>query len=224
MSVIERPPIETKSLREEIEALQPGDVFSIDRPITVDEFCEYVRDEGAAELVNGVVYIMSPPTDKHEALCVWLTRVIGLYAELRGLGEVRASKSGVLISRTSLREPDLLFFRTERLDQMTARGVHGAPDLVVEIVDSAKARREAVEKQVQYEAIGVAELWVIDLPREEVRLFTLQEGAYERIAPQPDGEIASQTVEGFHLQAAWLFAAPTFPNSLEVVQTLLAGD
>jgi Uma2 family endonuclease len=224
MTVIERPPIEAQCLREQIEALKPGDVFSIDRPITVDEFCEYVRDEGSAELVNGVIYVMSPPTDRHEALCVWLTKVIGQYAEVRGLGEVRASKSGVLINSTSLREPDLLFFRSERLSEMTARGIHGAPDLVVEIVDSAKARREAVEKQAQYEAIGVAELWVIDLPRQEVRQFALQGDAFTRIASETDGEIASQTLEGFRLKTAWLFGAPTFPSSLGVVQALLARD
>ena len=40
---------------------------------------------------------------------------------------------------------------------MTERGVHGAPDLAVEIVDSPKARRDAVQKQVRYEEIGVQE-------------------------------------------------------------------
>src|SRR5437764_9397151 len=79
-------------LRERIEALKPGDVFSIDRPITVEEFCEYVSDEGQAELVDGVIYIMTPPTDRHEDLAVWFARVLGLYIEQRRLGAFRASK------------------------------------------------------------------------------------------------------------------------------------
>src|SRR4051794_32070940 len=95
-------------LRNRIEALKPGDVFSIDRPITVEEFCEYVSDEWQAELVDGVIYIMTPPTDRHEALAVWFGRVLGLYIEQRRLGEFRAGKSGVRLSGTSLREPDLL--------------------------------------------------------------------------------------------------------------------
>src|SRR2546425_7021052 len=111
MTAIERPRVLTgEALRERIEALQPGDVFSIDRPITVEEFCEYVSDEWAAELVDGVIYIMTPPSDSHEALSVWLATLARVYVEERQLGEVRAGRSGVRISGTSLREPDLLFF------------------------------------------------------------------------------------------------------------------
>lgn len=217
---LHRPPNEEEKLRERIEALKPGDVFSIDRPITVAEFCEYVSDEGVSELVQGVIHVMSPPTDAHEALSVWLGKVLGLYVEERDLGELRAGRSGVLINRTSLREPDLLFFRKSRLDQMTARGVHGAPDLVIEIVDSRKARREAVRKQAQYEEIGVAELWVIDLLRREVRQSVLVGDELQLVAPEGE-EISARTIEGFKLKRAWLFQGPAFPSSLEVVHDLL---
>jgi Uma2 family endonuclease len=223
MAVMDRPRAKADVLRERIEALRPGDVFSIDRPISVEEFCEYVSDEGSAELVNGVIFIMSPPTDAHEAVAIWLARVVGLYVELRGLGEVRAGRSGVRISRTSLREPDLLFFRKDRLDHMTGRGVHGAPDLAIEIVDSAKARREAVQKQAQYEEIGVTELWVIDLPRRELRQFLLDDGEFVRVQAERETEVTSRAVEGFRLRSECLFQGPTFPSSLEVVQNLLAG-
>src|SRR5687767_12132507 len=102
-------PLTDAQLRERIEALRPGDVFSIDRPITVEEFCQHVSDEWAAELVNGVIYVMTPPSDPHEALSRWLLTVLGQFVEVRGLGEVRGGRSGVLINGTSLREPDLLF-------------------------------------------------------------------------------------------------------------------
>jgi Uma2 family endonuclease len=221
MTVIDRPRTREDALREAIEALKPGDIFSIDRPITVEEFCEYVSDEWCAELVDGVIHIMTPPTDAHEALSIWLAKVVGQFVEVRKLGEVRAGRSGVQISRTSLREPDLLFFRKDRLDQMTARGVHGAPDLAIEIVDSAKARRDAVRKQSRYEEIGVAELWVIDLPRRELRHFVLEEGEFREVAAQE--VVTSRTVEGFRLRVEWLFQGPSFPSSLEVVQNLLAA-
>lgn len=226
MTRIDRPRAREASLQEKLEALKPGDVFSIDRPITVEEFCAHVSDEWSAELVDGVVYIMTPPLDAHEAVSIWLARVLGLYIEARKLGELRASRSGVRISRTSLREPDLLFFRTERVDQMTPQGVHAAPDLAIEIVDSAKARRDAVRKQARYEEIGVAEFWVVDLPRRELRQFVLEEGELGRVSAEPNAsgavEVASRVVEGFRLQPEWLFQGPSFPSSLEVVQSLLA--
>src|SRR5436190_16317261 len=80
-------------LRRRIEALKPGDVFSIDRPLTVEEFCEYVSDEWQAELVNGVIYIMTPPTDRHEDLSGWLLTLLRQFTEVRQLGRVRGGKS-----------------------------------------------------------------------------------------------------------------------------------
>lgn len=105
---------------------------------------------------------------------------------------------------------------------MTTRGVHGAPDLAVEIVESPKARREAVRKQVQYEAIGIPEYWVIDLRQREVRQWLPEEGAYRLQRLKPEDELIARTVEGFHVPVAWLFQGPSFPNSLQVVLELLA--
>lgn len=223
MTVIDRArPAAEESLREQIAALQPGECFSIDRPITVEEFCDYVSDEWSAELVDGVIRVLCPTTDPHAALSIWLATILAIFVENRRLGEVRAGRSGVRISGTSLRTPDLLFFSTARLDQMTQRGVHGAPDLAIEIVDSAAARRDAVQKQAQYEQIGVAELWVIDLPRSEVRQFVLDDGRYVRLPPDASGEVTSRMVAGFHVRSEWCFQGPAFPNSLEIIQALLA--
>lgn len=222
MIIAERRVRRKTDLGTRLAALKPGDVFSTDRPITVEEVCEYISDEWRSELVNGVVYVMAPPTDRHEALAGWLFAVLSFFVDSRRLGKVRGSRSGVRISGTNLREPDILFFRTSRLDQMTESGVHAAPDLAIEVVDSAKARRDAVVKQAQYEQVGVAELVVVDLPWHEVRHFLFEEGTYRRLPVDPAGEIALRTVPGFHLRTEWLFSGPSFPNGLEVVQALLA--
>ena len=104
---------------------------------------------------------------------------------------------------------------------MTERGVHGAPDLAVEIVESPKARREAVRKQVDYERIGIPEYWVIDRPQREVRQWLLEAGRYELTRLAPGAQLVSRTVEGFHLQVEWLFQGPSFPLSIEMVNGLL---
>jgi Uma2 family endonuclease len=217
-------PLGDAELRSRVASLRPGDVFSIDRPITVAEFCEYVSDEWAAELVNGVIQIMSPPSDAYEALAVWMLTLLRLYAETADLGEVRGRRSGVQIDGATLREPDLLFFRTDRLDRMTARGVHRAPDLAVEIIDSAASRREAVQKQIEYARIGVQEYWVIDLPGQEVRQCLLDGGSYRMLRFHFGDELRSRSVDNFRLRMEWLFQAPAFPKSLEVLEDLTSGD
>jgi Uma2 family endonuclease len=125
------------------------------------------------------------------------------------------------VGSTSLPEPDLLFFRTEHLDRMRASGVHEAPDFAVEIVDSNTARHNAVRKQAQYQEVGVTELWVIDLPRRELRHFLLDAGTYRRVSAPAGEEVVSRTVDGFRLRVDWLFQGPDFPSSLETVTALL---
>ena len=165
-----------------------------------------------------------PPSDPHEDLYRWLLVVLNIYVEERKLGKVRGSRSGVQVSATSLREPDLLFFSTGSLDRMNASGIHGAPDFVVEIVDSNDARRDAVTKQAQYGEVGVPELWVIDLPQKDLRHFILHGGTYQQLAVDPTGEVEPQAVPGFRLKVGWLFQGPDFPRSLSIVEQLLGRE
>ncbi|HTE21036.1 MAG TPA: Uma2 family endonuclease [Armatimonadota bacterium] len=223
MTVVERTlSVVEPDLRELVRGLQPGESCSLDRPVTVEEFCELDEEDGNLELVNGVIYMVPPPTDAHEDAYGWLFKVIGQYVEARALGKVRGSRSGVRVSPTSLPEPDLLFFRTEHLDRLKPSGVHGPPDFAIEIDDSNRARLDAVRKQSQYADAGVTELWVVDLPRRELRHFLLEEGVYRRLEVDPEGEVEARTVEGLRLTVAWLFQGPGFPSSLEVVTALLA--
>jgi len=215
------------SLSSEIQAalvsLKPGESWCLDRPITIEEFCElFAESEVDLELVNGVVYMTPPPTDDHEDAQGWFFKVLSVYVEEAKLGKVRGSRSGVRVGATSLPEPNVLFFENEHLDRMTASGVHGAPDFAAEIIGSNQARRDAVRKQAQYQEADVTEFWAIDLPRRELRQFLLEDGRYRRLDVDPEGEVCAVTIEGFRLQTRWLFQGPAFPTSLEVVTGLLA--
>lgn len=223
MSAAEQlPPPTLTEFVEAARSLRPGESCSLDYPLTVDEFCALFEGEGPdLELVNGVVYMTPPPSDAHESLQAWLLKVLGQYVEEARLGEVRGSRSGVRVSPTSLPKPDLLFFSTTHLDQMHPSGAHGVPDLVIEIVDSPTARRDAVRKQAQYQDAGVLELWVIDLPQRDVRQYSLEADRYQRVELGSVGEVTAQTVPGFRLRAEWLFQGPHFPSSLKLVTDLL---
>jgi Uma2 family endonuclease len=223
--LLERPQAEISSdeMRARVMALRPGEAFSLDRPITIEEYCALGEMPGRPELVNGVIQMSPPPTDAHEDAHGWLLTTLRNYVDARKLGKVRGSRSGVRIGTASVPEPDLVFFRSEHLSRMNPNGVHGAPDFAVEIVDSDKARREAVRKQAQYQDAGVSELWVIDLPRTELRHFLLEGGLYQRIAPSTEGLVEARMIEGFRLQGGWLFQGPDFPSSLEVVTRLLSA-
>lgn len=224
MAVSEKPrSLLLKELKAAARSLKPGESFSLGRPITIEEFCTLGEEPRDIELVNGVIYRVPLPSDAHEALLGWLRKVLGQYVEVCRCGQVRGSRSGVCVGSISLPEPDLLFFSNEHMDRMHPSGRHGPPDFALEVVDSGRARRDTVRKQAQYQEVGIAELWVVDLPRKELRAFVLEEGAYRQLAVDPAGEIEARTVDGFRLRVAWLFQGPGFRSSLEVVTTLLAA-
>jgi Uma2 family endonuclease len=216
-----RLPLSREEIQEAFRSLQPGETLALEEPLTVEEFYDLVEEDDAVELIDGVIYMPSPVTDNHEALFAWLFTVLNQYVEQRKLGAVRGSRAAVRIGPRTAREPDLMFIRAEHRERIRRLEVDGPADFIIEIVDSNRSRREAVVKQAQYEARGVPELWVIDLPKAELRHFLLEEGRFRRVAVDPKGEVAAKQVPGFRLKAAWLFQGPDFPSTLEVVTELL---
>ena len=66
--------------------------------------------------------------------------------------------------------------------KLSARGVEGAPDLVVEIVSPRTASKDTVRKRWVYEAAGIPEYLIVD-PEEQVGLLLrLEHGRYEEAA------------------------------------------
>ena len=224
MSVAEQlPRLGLDEFLETARSLQAGESCSLDYPLTVEEFCElFAESDRDLELVNGVVYMSPAPSYAHESLQAWLLKVIGQYVEDAGLGEALGSRSGIRVSPTSLPEPDLVYFSEEHRDRLQPSGAHGTPDLAIEILDSTAARRDAVRKQAQFQDAGIPELWVIDLPRKELRQFTLVDGLYERLTLDNAGEVKAHSIPGLMLKTEWLFQGPRFPSSRTVVNELLA--
>lgn len=58
------------------------------------------------------------------------------------------------------------------------RGIHGAPDLVVEVLSDSTKRYDLHTKRRLYELAGVREYWLVDPERYSVQVFTLSEGKY----------------------------------------------
>ncbi len=215
------PDAASGTIRRAVRALKPGEGYWHIVPITVDQFLKLVDGEGHFELINGVIYRAPDVTIAHETLFGWLFRVSGVYVEERRLGRVFGSRTNMRIDRTSAREPDIAFVSNANLERLTRLEIAGAADFVIEVVESRDARRDAVVKQAQYEQLGVPELWVVDMHLRELRHFRLQEGRYERLPVDPEGEVEVAAIAGFRLTVAWLFQGPAFPSSLDVVNRLL---
>jgi Uma2 family endonuclease len=186
--------------------------------MTEAEFDAWLDEDVKAEWVNGEVIVHMPDAPKHNAIAIWLTKVMGLFIDRLNLGVLFGST--VEIRLPGLRRvPDLCFVVRERQEIVKATRIEGAPDLIVEIVSPDSVERDWRDKYYEYEANGVREYWIIDLNNQRLRAY--QRGADGRFAPidEADGKIASQVLAGFWVRPSDLWQDP-LPSTVTVLQEL----
>ena len=64
-------------------------------------------------------------------------------------------------------------------DKIRRDGVHGAPDLVVEVLSPSTMRNDRMGKKEVYQACGVREYWLVDPENRTIEQYLLQDGKLE---------------------------------------------
>ena len=127
-----------------------------------------------AELLEGELYMMAPPSTGHQRLVHFFDKKIGNYIEAHhGKCEVFPAPFGVFLKdekgNDAYVEPDIsVVCAPEKLDN---KGCHGAPDWVIEIVSPSSKRMDYLRKMNLYLMAGVREYWIVDPIRESVIVY-----------------------------------------------------
>jgi Uma2 family endonuclease len=202
-------------VREERRLLLPSSL----RPLTFEEFVRLFGEDDDIELVDGMVVQRVAARDIHEDLQGWLSFVLRGYAEAKGLGIVRGSRTAVKITEHRGRLPDIVFVRKENAHIVQEDGIFGTPDLVVEIWSPGDRLSDMLAKEADYKSIGVLEIWFVDQQRRQVRVLRKgKEGYEEKVMKR--GVLRSEVVEGFWVNVEWLFKRP-LPNVIDALQKIL---
>lgn len=134
-----------------------------------------------AEIINGEVFLMAPPSRVHQEIAAELTRQFGNYLEGKRCKVYPAPFGVRLFERDGDRpedidtmvEPDLSVVCDEgKLDD---HGCRGAPDLVIEILSPSSQRHDRFVKLGLYQWAGVREYWIVDPAYRSVQVF-MQDG------------------------------------------------
>jgi Uma2 family endonuclease len=159
-----------------------------------------------AELVEGVVYVASPVSAYHAQPHGWVVTWLGNY-QARYPETTMVDNATVILDAENELQPDACLWRVEPSGpRLNADGyIEGAPQLVVEIALSS-ASYDLHDKLRAYERNGVGEYIVWRVSDGAIDWFRLQDGAFERIAPDTSGVIESTTFRGLRLNV---------PNMLE---------
>ena len=126
------------------------------------------------ECINGVVYNMSPPDNKHRTIQGNLYLIIGNF--LRGKRCRVFFESEVRFAGDIKVQPDLFVVCDHQ--KIKNKYIDGAPDFVVEILSLSTRRRDLTVKKDVYEKFGVKEYWIIDPKAESIDVYLLKDGKY----------------------------------------------
>ncbi len=126
------------------------------------DFLKFPDDGNRHEIVEGEWIMTPPPTFNHQRVVANILHILESHVRSRNLGDVLASPVGVELSRHDVVQPDVLFLSGRRSSVARADGLHGAPDLVVEVLSPSTAGIDRLRKHRAYERAGVREYWIVD--------------------------------------------------------------
>lgn len=138
-------------------------------------------DGERAELFDGKIYYMAPPTWTHQRISGKLYQKIANYIDGKnGTCHVLPAPFAVFLNEndTNYVEPDIsVVCDQSKLDE---KGCHGAPDWIIEVVSSSSRSKDYMIKLFKYRNAGVREYWIVDPDKNAVMAYRFEQDIVEQ--------------------------------------------
>lgn len=175
------------------------------RQLEFDDFDPYIY-----ELLNGTVMKRSAPSLKHQRVARKLLLHLDQHIETNGLGEIFPAPVDVYFDEHTGFQPDLAFVAADRAFLIEAEDyIHGAPDILVEIISPGSVQRDRVIKKEICQRFAVREFWLVDPQYHTVEIYIMQENVYAlHTIVENSGHITSTVLTGLSLDIEQIFGEP----------------
>ena len=172
-----------------MESLRKEEIYTID-----DIYA--LPDGERAELIDGKIYYMAPPSRTHQRISGKLYQTIANYIDSTGGEcEIYAAPFAVFLNDDDINylEPDIsVICDQSKLDD---KGCHGAPDWVIEVVSPSSKPRDYMAKLFKYRNAGVMEYWIVDPDKQMTMVYGFEKDIVEQYNFGED--VPSGIYEGF---------------------------
>lgn len=126
------------------------------------------------ELINGKIVLMSPrPSINHNRISGNIYRIFADYLDGKPC-EAFGDGVDLYLSEKDRFVPDGMIICDKNI--ILDDGVHGTPDLVVEILSPSTALNDRQHKLLAYESAGVKEYWIVSPESKSVEVYLLANG------------------------------------------------
>jgi Uma2 family endonuclease len=180
--------------------------MTLPRPhFTYQEYLQ-LPDDQRYEVLEGELVVSPSPNADHQRILFALAGLFFVFRREQAIGEFFVAPLDVILSEHNVVQPDLLFISQDRLSIVQQQGVHGAPDLVIEILSPSDPERDLETKRRTYGQYGVREYWIVDPASRSVEILTQQGSGldtWQRF--QGDTSLRSPLLTGLVLNLAEIF-------------------
>ena len=149
--------------------------------LSVDDYKKL--PEGARlELIEGNLVEEPAPEYGHQDMVTLMVARLRIFADEHHLGKILVAPVDVYLDYENVLQPDILFIANQNLHLIERDGIHGAPDLVIEILSPSNAYNDFTTKFYLYEKYGVKEYFIVDPTRKESVSYLLLNGQFKEIS------------------------------------------
>ena len=156
-------------------------------------------DGQRAELINGDLYMMAPPSRLHQQIAGEIYRQTANHiAENKGRCKAYIAPFAVFLDADdkTYTEPDISVVCDE--SKLDDRGCNGAPDWIVEVVSPSSRKMDYMVKLFKYQAAGVREYWIVEPVERTVTVYSFEGNDLHRYSfnePVKSGIIQSLMID-----------------------------
>lgn len=166
------------------------------------------------EIIDGVLYAMTRPRPKHQALSVRIGASLEPPFRL-GKGGPGGwwilSEPGIELPRSPEIAPDLAGWRRDRLPELPDGPIQLVPDWVCAILSPTTIRHNLLVRAPYYASIGVSYLWTVDLEARALLVSKLEGGSWldvQRFGDETEARVAPFEDVALDIAEWWSLLGP----------------
>jgi Uma2 family endonuclease len=164
-----------RDLSERWPEWEDGQVFPVRYPCTEKEYLA-LDFNILLEFADGFLEVLPMPTTYHQRVSLFLLNALYAWITAGQLGEVLYAPLKVRLRKGKIREPDLLFMKSEHAARIRNQ-YWTRPDLVIETVSPKNRRHDLVTKRDEYAEAGIPEYWIVDPEEKTITVLVLKSRA-----------------------------------------------
>lgn len=148
---------------------------------TAADYRAMPEDGKRYQLIEGDIIMAPAPNTFHQIVHGNLFFILKSYLVRSPLGTLFGAPCDVYLDDQNVYQPDLLFVTRDHAAYIEHDGIHGAPDLVIEILSASTAGLDR-RKRGHFAAAGTIEFWQIDPALRQIQRFVFAENPAKPVA------------------------------------------